>query len=568
MPPSLVERFFPFQLEGVKFGATHHGRILIGDEMGVGKTVQALAISYLYREDWPLLILSPSSLKLLWRDEILKWFPSIPKDEIEVINTSKRAFTSKSQIYILSFDMAKNVEEVLKTHKFRIAIADEAHYLKSRDAKRTKILSPLLMKCKRVLLLTGTPMLGRPMELYNLVHILRPDLFPSFREFGFRYCDPRVSYFGTDWGNSSNVDELHLILSNTVMIRRLKAQVLNELPSKRRQKIQVETETRLLRSVQRILQKCTEKEINHILEQPTDELNETHKNIMVAYKLSGLSKIKGICEFLNILIDNQLKFIVFAHHMELLSELENFIKQRKNSYIRIDGSVPPAKRHQLVNKYQTEDKCKVALLSLTASSQGITLTASSTVVFAEMNWTPGIMEQAEDRVHRIGQKNAVTIYYLYAEDTLDPFIYKMIKTKNELVAQALNGEKSKFLMPSGSLQEAKDVIEGKEEIKEYVGNKRKAVKKSKKRLMKKKKLNSNNIKDRPSKRAKKIRRKRIDRNDNNPNGSNNSIEEDSNNQENSNSEYVNSEIEIDNQDHNKHDYISVSSGGDLAEGEE
>eukprot|EP01022_Parablepharisma_sp_SALTPOND_P029228 TRINITY_DN728_c0_g1_i12.p1 TRINITY_DN728_c0_g1~~TRINITY_DN728_c0_g1_i12.p1 ORF type:complete len:603 (-),score=97.59 TRINITY_DN728_c0_g1_i12:519-2327(-) len=447
--------------------------------MGVGKTVQALAISYLYREDWPLLILAPSSLKLLWRDEIVKWLPMIPKDEIEVISCSKKAFTSRSQIYIMSFDMAKNVEKLLETRTFNVAIADEAHYLKSRDAKRTKILSPLLMGCKRVILLSGTPMLARPVEIYNLVHILRPDLFPSFHEFGFRYCDPRPSYFGTDWGNASNTDELHLILSNTVMIRRLKSQVLQELPSKRRQKIQVETETRTVRSVQKILQRWTEKEINLVLGKNTEdnfnfdteaaiidgEDRDIHRNIMVAYKLTGLSKIKGICDFLNILIDNETKFILFAHHMEVINDVEEFIIHRKKEYIRIDGSVPPSKRHQLVKKYQEEPECKIALLSLTASSQGVTLTASSTVVFAEMNWTPGIMEQAEDRVHRIGQKNSVIIYYLYADNTLDPMIYKLIRTKNELVAQALDGQKTQFTMEAGTIERAK------EEIKERGGGK-------------------------------------------------------------------------------------------------
>eukprot|EP00826_Nyctotherus_ovalis_P056106 TRINITY_DN7516_c0_g1_i3.p1 TRINITY_DN7516_c0_g1~~TRINITY_DN7516_c0_g1_i3.p1 ORF type:complete len:461 (+),score=131.55 TRINITY_DN7516_c0_g1_i3:104-1486(+) len=375
----------------------------------------------------------------------------------------------------MSFDMAKNVERTIGTQTFHVAIADEAHYLKSRDAKRTKILSPLLMNCKRIILLSGTPMLARPVEVYNLVHILRPDLFPSFHEFGFRYCSPRPTYFGTDWGNASNPDELHLILSNTVMIRRLKSQVLQELPSKRRQKIQVETETRIVRSIKKILQKWTEKELKLALGKGLDEDfnyeaeaeaieeedRDIHKNIILAYKLTGISKSKGICDFLDILIDNETKFILFAHHLELLSDLESFVIRRRRDYIRIDGSVPAGKRHQLVSKYQSDEKCRIALLSLTASSQGVTLTASSTVVFAELNWTPGVMEQAEDRVHRIGQKNAVTIYYLYADNTLDPLIYNIIRAKNVVVAQALNGKKSKFAMEDGSIEKTKLDLRGK-----------------------------------------------------------------------------------------------------------
>lgn len=475
LPPRLVKHLFPFQLDGVIFGAAHNGRVLIGDEMGIGKTVQALAISYLYKEDWPLLVLAPSSLKFLWRDEILKWIPGVSKHDIEVINRSKRAFASNSQIYIMSFDMAKNVERIIGSQTFHVAIADEAHYLKSRDAKRTKILSPLLMNCKRIILLSGTPMLARPVEVYNLIHILRPDLFPSFHEFGFRYCNPRPTYFGTDWGNAANPDELHLVLSNTVMIRRLKSQVLQELPSKRRQKIQVETETRIVRSIKKILQKWTEKELKFALGKGLDEDfnyeaeaeaieeedRDIHKNIILAYKLTGISKSKGICDFLDVLIDNETKFILFAHHLELLSDIESFVVRRRRDYIRIDGSVPPGKRHQLVSKYQSNEECKIALLSLTASSQGVTLTASSTVVFAELNWTPGVMEQAEDRVHRIGQKNAVTVYYLYADNTLDPLIYGLVRAKNAVVAQALNGERSQFAMEDGSIEKAKVDLRGK-----------------------------------------------------------------------------------------------------------
>ena len=121
----MVKSLYQFQIKGVEYAVRHHGRVLIGDEMGVGKTVQALAVSYIYRHEWPLLILAPSSLKLVWRDEIRKWLPGIPLSQIEVIRTSKDAFAKQSQVYIMSYDLAKNVQHVLESKTFHIAIADE-----------------------------------------------------------------------------------------------------------------------------------------------------------------------------------------------------------------------------------------------------------------------------------------------------------------------------------------------------------------------------------------------------------------------------------------------------------
>ena len=123
---------------------------------------------------------------------------------------------------------------ILGRKNYKIIIVDEVHFLKSRESMRSKNLVPVLMKTKRILLLSGTPILARPNELYNLIRILRPDVYYSFKEFGLRYCNPRESYFGIDWTGSGNMRELHLMLEKGLMIRRLKSEVLTELPAKRR----------------------------------------------------------------------------------------------------------------------------------------------------------------------------------------------------------------------------------------------------------------------------------------------------------------------------------------------
>jgi SWI/SNF-related matrix-associated actin-dependent regulator 1 of chromatin subfamily A len=144
------------------------------------------------------------------------------------------------------------IEKIIKK-EFQYIIADEAHYLKSRTAKRTMSLTPVLQRAKRVVLLTGTPILAKPMEIYPLLHILRPDKFKGFKEFGSRYCDPKILGFGlVVWSGASNTRELNSIL-NKLMIRRLKKDVLSQLPPKKRQKIEISTDTKVIKKLEKEL---------------------------------------------------------------------------------------------------------------------------------------------------------------------------------------------------------------------------------------------------------------------------------------------------------------------------
>lgn len=134
----------------------------------------------------------------------------------------------------MSYDLATKRCEEIESRKFKVCVADESHYLKSRDSKRSKVLIPILTKSKRVILISGTPMLSRPVEMYNLLKILRPDIVTNFNDYAHRYCNPKESPYGMDYSGNSCTKELHYVLSQGMMIRRLKKDVLNELPPKRR----------------------------------------------------------------------------------------------------------------------------------------------------------------------------------------------------------------------------------------------------------------------------------------------------------------------------------------------
>ena len=406
--------------------------------MGTGKTIQAIAIAYCYREEWPLLIICPSSLKYMWREELIKWLPSIP--HIEIITNKKYIYKDTAQIFIMSYSCAKDLLPLWQKD-WKVIISDESHFIKNRDAKRTKVLVPILIKAKRAIMLSGTPMLGRPMDIYNCIHALRPDIFRTFREFGHRYCDPKRGTYGIDWKGSSNTEELRLILNATLFIRRLKEEVLTELPRKQKQEIIIEADEKQEKKIRKVLSKFTAKEIHEAFIEDTPNTEEIRRSLMTAYKLTGKAKLNASIEFLRNLIENERKFLFYAQHIEVLDGVEEVLKEQQIDYIRIDGNIPIIKRNEFINTFQQTPSYKAALLSLTAANYGITLTAANTVVFGEYNWTPGIMDQAEERVHRVGQVNAVNVYYLHAENTLDNMIRGIIREKKKIITEVMDNKK-------------------------------------------------------------------------------------------------------------------------------
>ena len=487
LPNDFRSYLYQFQKDGINFGIERKGRILLADEMGVGKSIQAIGISLLFKEDWPVLIICPSSLKLVWRDEILKWIPDINNDKIniQIFKNGKDQFKNGEKFYIMSYDLTLKLEQKIIDKKFNFIIADEAHYLKSPDAKRTKCLLPIIQKSKRVLLLTGTPILSKPVELYPLLTMLRPDLFHNFSIYGNRYCNPKKNFFGTDWTGSSFPKELNYILKH-IMIRRLKKDVMNQLPPKKRQKVEIQTDAKIIKqimainiSTESLFKKLEEfnsnPNHNNIINEKEIE-DDNDENILnlfnKVYMLSAEAKTQGVKEYIHYLLDNKCKFLVFAHHKLMLDAIEEEVIKMKIDYIRIDGKVKLEKRQESVNKFQTDETCLVAILSITACYTGITLTAASTVVFSELHMTPAVMIQAEDRAHRIGQEHeCVNIHYLYGPDTLDEVLFKMLNQKQNIFSNTLDNM-SKNMEVRYTFKKVGDFEKGRSDLEVGINNKK------------------------------------------------------------------------------------------------
>lgn len=193
----LLDSLFPFQKEGIqftpllifRFAIRNAGRILLADDMGLGKTIQAIGIACYYSIEWPLLVICPASLTISWMEAFIEWLPySVKSENIQLIR-SKESFYGgeEKRIFIVSYDMAVRLAHSFSSCKpFHVIIADESHCLKSPDSKRSKIITPMLQNSSRAILLSGTPALSNPIELFQQIKSLSPRMFPSLLSFGKR----------------------------------------------------------------------------------------------------------------------------------------------------------------------------------------------------------------------------------------------------------------------------------------------------------------------------------------------------------------------------------------------
>ncbi|PNF23884.1 hypothetical protein B7P43_G13718, partial [Cryptotermes secundus] len=425
---TLLDSLMPFQREGICFGISKKGCCLLADDMGLGKTIQSLGIAHYYIEDWPLLIVSPSSVRYLWADAIMTWLPSVPYHSVMVM-TASTDYVKDARVLITSYDMMTRRQNELMEMEFGMCIMDESHFLKSSKSARTQAACKLLKNVKRVLMLSGTPALSRPIELYPQISAINPKLFPSFFEFGMRYCAGVKNSFGWDFKGSSNMKELQLLLERHLMIRRLKSDVISQLPSKVRQMVILNPE--VINSKSKDMKRCVEK-----LDQEYLTGTEKRGALLKYYCATGKAKLKAIRDYIGDMLDSEKKFICFAHHKVVLDGICEVIREKKKEFVRIDGSTESSTRKLLCDKFQLESKYVAAVLSITAANAGITLTAAHLVVFAELYWNPGILTQAEDRAHRIGQDDSVLIQYLVAKETADDHIWPLIQSKLDVLNKA------------------------------------------------------------------------------------------------------------------------------------
>ncbi|XP_053453456.1 SWI/SNF-related matrix-associated actin-dependent regulator of chromatin subfamily A-like protein 1 isoform X1 [Nycticebus coucang] len=427
----LLSNLMPFQRTGVNFAIAKGGRLLLADDMGLGKTIQAICIAAFYRREWPLLVVVPSSVRFTWEQAFLRWLPSLSPGDVNVVVTGKDCLNS-GLVNIVSFDLLSKLEKQLKLKpSFKVVIIDESHFLKNSKTARCRAALPLLKVAKRVILLSGTPAMSRPAELYTQIIAVKPTFFPQFHTFGLRYCAAKKMPWGWDYSGSSNLGELKLLLEEAVMLRRLKSDVLSQLPAKQRKMVVVapgRINARARAALDAAAKEMTTK----------DKTKKEQKEALILFfNRTAEAKIPSVIEYiLDLLESGREKFLVFAHHKVVLDAITKELERKHVQHIRIDGSTPSADREHLCQQFQLWERHAVAVLSITAANMGLTFSSADLVVFAELFWNPGVLIQAEDRVHRIGQTSSVGIHYLVARGTADDYLWPLIQEKIKVLGEA------------------------------------------------------------------------------------------------------------------------------------
>jgi SWI/SNF-related matrix-associated actin-dependent regulator 1 of chromatin subfamily A len=351
----------------------------------------------------------------------------------------------------------------IKPCVFNVVVCDESHYAKSRKALRTKALTPVVKGSKAALLITGTPALNRPIELFSQLAMLRPAYVKNYSAFAARYCNGKSTPFGYDDRGSSNEKELAWLLRKGFMVRRLKRDVLSQLPAKIRNSIWLEIKKCELGAVEKEFKRW--KRLNERIyklasgsEEQREMIFERKTVISLLYLLTAEAKIKAVVNWVVDALQQGRSFIFFAYHLNILNAVEEAVKNLNLGYIRIDGSTPSHKRTSAVECFQTDPLIRIAILSIGAAGAGITLTRVNECVFGELVWTPGEIIQAEDRIHRIGQYKKCEINYLLGTDTLDSYMFPNICKKLLTIDQITDDERT-----DRTLEGKKSFVEAKEE---------------------------------------------------------------------------------------------------------
>ncbi|XP_018790706.1 PREDICTED: SWI/SNF-related matrix-associated actin-dependent regulator of chromatin subfamily A-like protein 1 [Bactrocera latifrons] len=426
--PKLAQKLLPFQQEGVCFAIAHHGRLMICDEMGLGKTYQALAVADFYKESWPLLICTTASVRESWVNHVRDLLPSIHVHYIQTLLNNQQYFHD-AKVLITSYNMMdKHVDRLLE-HKFGFVIFDESHTLKNAKTKCSMAAERLTQKARHVILLSGTPALSRPLELFTQIHLIDRK-FMTFKEYTTRYCDGKQTHFGWDATGQSNLEELNVVLKEKFMIRRTKDSVLPQLAEKNRETVLLDPALLSINTVSKQNLETLSRDFS------TSKGREREDILLRFYSTTAEVKARAVCAYLKNLVKDKIKFIVFAHHRVMLDAISDCLCKLNVNFIRIDGTTKNEARGEYIEKFQTKSSCQVAVLSLRACNAGITLTAAEMIIFAELDWNPSTLAQAESRAHRIGQNKAIICRYLMAPKTADDAIWNMLKNKQDVLNRA------------------------------------------------------------------------------------------------------------------------------------
>jgi SWI/SNF-related matrix-associated actin-dependent regulator 1 of chromatin subfamily A len=416
----------PFQWAGVRY-VLDARRAFLADEQGLGKTVEALAA---LEADgaYPAIVVCPASMKLGWQREAARW---LPHRSVAVLE-GRSAVPPSGEITILNYEIVAAHREALARRRPRAIVVDESHYCKNPRAKRTQAVRRLagaVVADGLRLALTGTPVLNHAEELIAQLRVIG-----RLEDFG------SGAHFSRQFRGPLSEERLHWHLRRRCFVRRLKSDVLPQLPAKR----QVVVPVALTNQAEyRLAEKDV---IEWLRSQPLDlsELNariaatlraERLAQLGTLQRLAARGKLAAALAWIEDFLASGEPLVVFARHVEV----QRAVLARFPAALHLLGADSLTSREAAIAEFQDPGGPPLIVGATRVAGQGITLTRASNVVFLELEWTPAMHDQAEDRCHRIGQHDAVTAWYLLAADTIDETMARLIHSKRALVAAVTDG---------------------------------------------------------------------------------------------------------------------------------
>jgi SWI/SNF-related matrix-associated actin-dependent regulator 1 of chromatin subfamily A len=417
----------PFQSEAVQF-ILNRRNVLLADAMGLGKTFSTLsAVECLFPDK--VLIVCPASIKEQWAREIKAetcFFPS----NVQIV--SGRACKITGDVVIINYDLLSGeVLAQLKQIRFDVGIYDEVHYCKSMEAKRTKAVfgkAGLVHSCARNILLTGTPILNRPIELYPMLKVLAPEVLGkenTYEKFGVRFCQGWFDGYVLNVQGSSNEDELARRLKvSGFILRRTEKDVELQLPAKRTQVFVIDADGESHRQL-------VELEKGEFKKQrfTTDE------HIATIRRELAEKKVQKSMPLIKDLIEQAGKMVIFAYHKSVIDQLRAEIPL----CVRITGDCDQRERAVALKMFKEMPEVTVILCQITAGGQGIDgmQNVCNHCLFVETSWTPAEIDQAIARVHRMGQTKSVLVQFIVWGKSIESHLIRTCLDKTEVIQRIL-----------------------------------------------------------------------------------------------------------------------------------
>ena len=424
-----------FQKEGLDFLLKSSGNALLADEMGLGKTVQTLAYAATEKQTFPILVIAPLVTLNNWEREIEKFLKKKSRNgrivesespSVEIIRTGKSQNLAKVDIYIVNYELLFKRKGDLAKIGLKTIVCDEVHNLRSKTTQKYKAVKKLAAhpSIRYRIGLSGTPIYNRGSEIWPIIDIIKPGLLGSFKEFCEYFC--YVNEKGKAIVLENKRASLRNELQKHVMLRRKKSDVLKELKDKVRYKEIIAADTEYyLEELDKIWKKVETEQKD--ADSEFSKSASYYRAIQSERQIAGIAKLPHVINFVKNIMEIEESVVVFCHHKMIHKLLHESLHEF--APVSIIGGQSDVQRQDNIDRFQ-KGESKLMIAGIRAGNVGINLTQAKYVIFAELDWSPAIHRQAEDRLHRIGQKNTVFAYYLIGNGTLDDHVANILVDKS------------------------------------------------------------------------------------------------------------------------------------------